>query len=82
MGLNLLFDGHVFVKEFKAEIPSCHKITLTDNYFLISNIGYGTSYKYEIINNGVNLPMEQFKNYNYIKKDKTIIFSGCLILIN
>ena len=43
MGLNLLFDGHVFVKEFKAEIPSCNKITLTDNYFLISCIGYGTS---------------------------------------
>ena len=77
IGLNIHFDGHVFVKEFKVEIPSCNSISLTETYEFGSRVDYGISYKYVIINNGVDLPMEQFKNYNYIKKDKTIIFSGC-----
>ena len=76
VGINIEFDGQVFLKEFKVEIPYCQKCSLEEIYDMTFNMEYGTTYKFEIINNGVDLPMEQFSNYNYQEKDGKIIFSG------
>ena len=76
IGVSWEFDEHVFLKEFKVEIPNCEECSLTKNYQMGFPMDYGTFYTYEIINNGVSLSKEQFNNYSYIEKDGKIIFTG------
>ena len=76
IGVSWEFDEHVFLKEFKVEIPNCEECSLTEMYEMGFPMNFGTFYTYEIINNGVSLSKEQFNNYSYIEKDGKIIFSG------